>query len=407
MLVLAWLTAGIAAGIVGMACAIVLHTVQAAAFGYQHDSFIYGVQNAPPWRRVLALTIAGAVAGTAWWRLRAAGPLESVSMAMHPRSPDEPPQLPFWRTTADGVIQLFAVGCGASIGREGAPRQIAAAASVQISTRIGITPEQARTLMAAAAGAGLAAVYNVPLAGTLFVVEVMRQARRPLEALGTAVICTVAAVSAWPVVGSGPLLKMPDSGLEVHWTQMLPVLIAIVVGGLFLGALLTQAVVWARLNAPQPTWRLPVIMAGGFGVVGLVSIARPEVPGNGKGILELLLVEQPAWSLLFSLLLLKFALTVLTLRVGAVGGLLMPSLAMGAMLGASVASLAGLGGADIGACMLSGSIAVLAVTQRAPFFALALALELTWPGLPLVLCAIGAAIAATIGGRVAQRIGLD
>lgn len=417
----AWLGTGVAAGLVGIACTLLLHLFQWLAFGYVHEDFLHGVLHAPPWRRVAALTIGGVLAGLAWWRIRAAGPLDSIASATRPpnraAAADAPdpdatsagqealPRLPFWRTTADAVIQLFAVGFGASVGREGAPRQIAGAAALDIAARSGVTARQARTLIAVGAGAGLGAVYNVPVAAAVFVWEVLRRARSPREAAGTLVVCLVAAAVAWPVVGMGPVLEMPLPGGELGWSDLAPVAAGVALAGLVIGAVFARSVAWAQRHAPAPTWRLPVVMGAGFAVVGLVAVARPEILGNGKGILELLLVGQPAAGVLALLVLLKLGLTVLTLRVGAVGGLLMPSLAVGASFGAAVAVAAGLEPAAVVACTVVGAVAVLAVTQRAPWFALLFALELTWPPLPVVALACGAAVVAAIGGLIAHRSG--
>lgn len=419
LVVAAWLGTGVAAGVVGIACTLLLHVFQWLAFGYVHEDFLHGVLHAPPWRRVLALTIGGVLAGLAWWRIRAAGPLDSIASATQP--PNQPPEaaatdpdtsstgvealprLPFWRTTAEAVIQLFAVGFGASVGREGAPRQIAGAAALVIAARSGVTARQARTVIAVGAGAGLGAVYNVPLAAAVFVWEVLRHARSPREIGGTLVVCLVAAAVAWPVVGMGPVLEMPLPDGELSWSRLTPVAVGVAPAGLVIGAVFARSVQWAQRHAPAPTWRLPVVMGAGFAVVGLVAVARPEILGNGKGILELLLVEQPALGVLALLVGLKLVLTVLTLRVGAVGGLLMPSLAVGASFGAAVAVAAGLDPAEVVACTAVGAVAVLAVTQRAPWFALVFTLELTWPPLPVVALACGTAVLAALGGLLAHR----
>jgi H+/Cl- antiporter ClcA len=104
---------------------------------------------------------------------------------------------------------------------------------------------------------------------------------------------------------------------------------------------------------------------------------------------------------------LKPVATAVCLRTGAVGGLLTPSVALGAVVGALAghAEAALWPGTPVGALAVVGAGAVLAVTQRAPITAVVLAVELTHGGLalvvPLVLCAGGALATAeaTVAGR--------
>jgi H+/Cl- antiporter ClcA len=117
MLTAALLT-GVAAGAAGVLLTLLLHLVQHLAFGYTEASFLVGVLRASPQRRVLALAIGGLIVGTLWWALRRwSRPVPSVEQVLEDGSGRPPTPT----VTADAVLQIMAVGFGASLGREGAP----------------------------------------------------------------------------------------------------------------------------------------------------------------------------------------------------------------------------------------------------------------------------------------------
>ncbi len=83
------------------------------------------------------------------------------------------------------------MGAGASLGREGAPRQFAAALGDLGTSRWALTAEDREILLGCAAGAGLAAVYSVPLGGALFALQIVLRTWN-LRAVGTALITSSA-----------------------------------------------------------------------------------------------------------------------------------------------------------------------------------------------------------------------
>jgi chloride channel protein, CIC family len=83
-------------------------------------------------------------------------------------------RMPALRTLGSAVLSVIIVGMGASLGREGAPKQAGAVFANFFSDRIQLSDEQRRLLVACGSGAGMAAAYGVPLGGALFSLEVMR-----------------------------------------------------------------------------------------------------------------------------------------------------------------------------------------------------------------------------------------
>lgn len=377
------LLGGVLAGLIGGAMAWLIHR-------FHHFTA------AGPLPPVLAAGLGGVVAGLGWWWLRRTRPIRSVEESATTDTP-----LPLGRTVADALFQLLAVGSGISLGREQAPRQSAAAVLDRLSRALRIDETHRRLLVASAAGAGLAAVYNVPLAGVLFTLEAM-PVRRSWRTLGIATtMSAVATVTAWPLVGATSVYQLPDAPFDPLVLWVLPVLLpaAVVVGRLFL-ALMKSAHGWKVLD---PRW-LPLSVGAATAGVVTVSQFLPGVTGNGEDIVRTALDPVTALPLLLTLLVVKPLLTAASLGSGAVGGTLTPALAVGAALGAGAGALAGAGPETVPMLALVGAAMVLAVMQKAPLFAAVIAWELTWAPLwtiPLLL--LGAVVAYLLGHRPWRR----
>ncbi len=388
LLVVVLLT-GAGAGLGGIALTLLLHLVQHLAYGHTEDTFLRGVEQASVVRRVLVMTVGGAAVGIGWWLLGSLRPRQP-SVADGVQEPGRLARLPV--STLDAGLQIVAVGLGASLGREGAPRQVGAALGSWLAGRARLTPAQRSTVVACGAGAGLAAVYNVPLSGALFTLEVLLRSARPRHVVPAALSSAVATAVA--------LLLLPDAptydatGLAVTGPLLL---FAVLIGPVAAGAGAMFLQVMAAAGAHRPgTGRLPVTVPGAFAIVGALAAGYPELLGNGKGLTQIALTGRPALLLLAAVLVLKPLATALCLSSGANGGLLTPALATGAVLGA----LSGRGwelllpGTAPGGYALVTATAVLATTQRAPLTALALGLELTHAtGALLVPMALATAVA--------------
>ena len=390
--VLAIVVVGVLTGIGGAALTLLLHAAQHLVFGDVGGSFAQDVRAASPLRRVVGMTLAGAVIGLAWWQLRRRMTLVGVRTAL-----GEPPtRLPFRSTALDAVTQIVAVGAGASLGREGAPRQLAAAFGEIVSSRLGFEPQHRRVLLGAAAGAGLAAVYNAPVAGILFAVEIVLVTVDYVAIASAGLMSCIAVVVAWPVVGRSAIYQ-----LGAHTTASDVWIWAVAAGPVcaVVGREFNRLMDLARRGSPQrPTAALPVHVVAAMAIVGAVAMALPGVTGNGKSVLEALVGRSGlSAGVLVALLIAKPLVTALCLRGGLVGGLITPSMATGGSLGALVA--VGLGhthGGDVTmvVCAMVGAAAMLASTQQAPIMAGVFMLEVSqappslW--LPVAIAVLGA-----------------
>jgi H+/Cl- antiporter ClcA len=387
---LALLGTGVAAGLAGIALTLLLHVVQHLAFKYTEDTFLQGVIEASPVRRVGALAAGGVVAGVGWWLLRRFTRRHSVERAISA----EPAPLPVFSTTLDSCLQVIVVGLGASLGREGAPRQLAAAIGGWLAERCRLDAEQRRIVIAAGAGAGLAAVYNVPLAGCVFAAEVLLGSLSRRTLIPAAVASAVATAVSWLVLPNVPIYvvgQLPLTGSLLVWS----VLAGPVVGSA--GWAFRRLTTWARAARPRG-WSLILAAVPTFAALGLLAAWLPALLGNGKGAMQLALVGPLGLGTAAALAVLKPVVTAACLRSGAEGGLLTPSLSTGALLGVTTGLLWTLiwPGAAVGAFAVVGAAAMLAVTQRSPLCAVVLAIELTHSGLTLlvpILVAVGLASA--------------
>ncbi|TLH67541.1 chloride channel protein [Mycolicibacterium aubagnense] len=383
------LLTGLLAGVAGATTVSLLHAVEHLAYHYSYGLLLDGIGASSPVRRALAPAVGGALAGFGWWILRRRSGVPSLSATIAGKKPMQ--HLPM---AADAALQVVAVGSGASLGRETAPRQLAAVLSSYGTTWLGrltastmgtLTARDREILLSCAAGAGLGAVYSVPLGGAFFAARVMMGSWHP-RVVGTALLTSSLAVAvSRPVTHFERNLVWPNPALSYQFT-MLAVAIAplAVVVGLTFNRLVSLA-------GPKPqltSWVLiPGVALAGL-VTGICSIYRPELPGNGRSVLVVAVGSNLTLAAAVVILLLKPLLTALYLRLGAVGGLITPALATGAAAG-TVATLAlnslAHTNLHVAAVALTCAAGVLAITQRAPAFAALFVWELAHPPVWLLL----------------------
>ena len=181
---------GLLAGVAGLSTTFVLRFVQHLTYHYSFGTLLAGVTGSSPVRRVLGPMVGAALAGLGWWilRRRSEVPPLAPTIARHDR-------IPRLTWSIDAVLQVLLVGSGASLGREGAPRQFAAAlGDLGTGWLRRLSPRDREILLACAAGAGLGAVYAVPLAGALFSARILLNTWHP-RALGAAFLTSSLAVA--------------------------------------------------------------------------------------------------------------------------------------------------------------------------------------------------------------------
>lgn len=382
--------AGVAAGLIGIAMALLLELFEALFYGVAHGGLLERLAAAPPWRRVLAPAMGGLVAGGVWWWLRATGGVADVETAMADHSGRAATRMGLVRPFLDAVTQVLTVGSGNSVGREGAPRLAAGAVAAGLTARLGIGRPESAILIASAAGAGLAAMYNAPLGGAAYAVElVMVAGMRRRGALVAVPVCVIATLVSWLHSHGRPAFEIASQGLS-SGTVLGLVLLVPVAAALGVGARRLWS--WMLARRVRAVRWLPVAIGVAGLITGLVSLWVPAVVGNGRDAMEVALgAHVPEDSsgapgavlvMLLGIVALKPVLTGLTLGAGATGGRLAPSLAVGSSAGAALAIALQAGGVEtsISVLAMAGAGAVLATTQKAPVFGIVFTWELARAG---------------------------
>lgn len=375
---LAVITTGVVAGVAGMVLALILHAIQHYAFGYSSahvisaESFLQGVSDSPPLRRITAIIAGGAVAGFGWWLLGRYGrPRVSIKSAVS--TPSSP--MPTGTTIVHALLQIITVALGSPLGREVAPREMGALAGGVIARRIGLNDDEGRILIACGAGAGLAAVYNVPLAGALFSLEVLLLSFSWEKTFAAVVTSAIAAWTATFGLGNESQYHFTSAELP-HTFTLWACAAGPVLGLAAWGFRKTTGKARASVRS---NWQMPVICLSAFTVLAALSLFYPQLPGNGKGPMQLAISDGLDYRHAAILLGLKLLVILAVLRGGAEGGLLTPGLTVGGLL--SLLLCAGwqlvFPGGEALSFALVGGAAFLAASMQMPLTAVVLVLEFT------------------------------
>ena len=405
---------------------LLLYGVEHVMLGYVEGSELPGPFGVPAVRRAISVTIGLAVAGVIWYFLRnKTTKVPSVKKAVAGE------RMPVWQTLVHVVLQIGIVGSGASIGREVAPRELGAMLAQRFCDLFHIEGADGidrRMVVAVAAGAGLGGVYNAPLAGMFFAVEILLvdvTLEKVAFGLGMSAIAAFVAAS---IKGHHTFYDITAMQPQSTPTLMLFAVLCGAACGVA-GAWFRKGSQWAESHQSHDKhilWQMPL---AGL-VTGLAAIVVPQVMGNGRAAAQLgfstfvpegsaaagasqsassaaaspwnllagggnvsgsastavnagFQLSQSNIAMLLGVLALTFIakalVTLMTIRSGASGGVLQPGIALGSTLGAMLGLIwILLFPADsVTACALIGAAALLSASQQAPLMAMCLVMELT------------------------------
>lgn len=235
---------------------------------------------------------------------------------------------------------LLALGSGLSLGRQGPTVQIGAALAAQLSRWVPTSPEYRRQLISAGAAAGLAAGFNAPIAGVLFVVEELLQDFSDLT-LGSAILASfIGAVVSRLLGGQGLNLAMDSRSISLS-VEDLPFLIILGLLAGLLGSLFRTGIFGSLAFFRQfKGLGLPERIGLAGLITGLVGVFLPVAAVDNTGLQEFFVTGSAGWQLIAIAFVVKFLLTLLAYGSGAAGGIFAPSLVLGAALGCLVNFLA-------------------------------------------------------------------
>ncbi len=296
--------------------------------------FMDRVLATPWWLRILIPTLGGLAVGPviAFWAPEARGPgvpevIEAAALREGHISP-RMALLKVWCT-------VLTIATGGSVGREGPAVGIGAAIGSCMTRLFSFSAGKGRICLACGVAAGFAATFNTPISGALFTIEVIL-ADLEIVYLGHIVIAAIVAVLiSRQFLGDFPTFTVAPFTLH-HNSELLVYLALGVLAGLVAIAFTRgiYATDGAFRRLPLPAWLKPAL--GGLGL-GLLAVACPYVLGVGYDSINLSLAGKFALGAAVFLLAGKYLATVLCLGSGMSGGIMGPSLFMGATLGTTLA----------------------------------------------------------------------
>lgn len=332
----------------------------------------------PWWQRLLTPALGGALAGaTILYGGRFAGKKSSTDYMEAIVLRDG--TIPSRSSLVKCLSALFTIASGGSIGREGPLVQLSSMLASLVGRFRNWPAPRRRLIVACGAAAGIASAYNAPIAGSLFVAEVVLGSLA-MESFGPLIFSSViSTLTVRQLLNGNPLYEIPPFRLNSNW-EILPYTAMGLVAGLiapwFLRLLRASENLFAKSGLPLA----PRLALGGL-IVGALSIAYPEVCGNGYTTVNAILHGKWLWQSLAAVFIFKIIATSATFGSGAVGGVFTPTLFVGASLGylfgCGVHSLWPNPAIDPSAFALVGMGAFLAATTHAPLMAMLMLFEVT------------------------------
>lgn len=367
----------------------------------EQEHLVAAASGLPLWARVLIPTVGATLGGLVMWAghrwiKRPRGPeyMEAVLVGDG--------KLPLGPNLTRTLSSLIGVSSGITIGREGTMIQFAALVSSLLG-RIGKTDAAHRRLIVACgAAAGFAGAYHAPIAGTLFVAEII---------LGGLALREIAAVLVAAVMGELTTQALFATG-PLYLAHTIPVVgFADLLDAVFIGViagLLGPAFLWLLDTARrryQPLISFLPLRMGLMGLlIGLLSMIRPEVWGNGYSVVQSMLVDHWALSTLALVFVLRIIAVTAASAAGIPGGVLTPTLMLGGAIGLMVQHTALLGDATHAQALwvLVGMGSLLAATTHAPAMSAIMVFEIT-RNYNVVLAAMPACVVASVIGSLLRE----
>jgi chloride channel protein, CIC family len=249
------------------------------------------------------------------------------------------------------LASALAIGSGAAVGREGPIIQIGSALGSTLGQVIHMMPGQRITLVAAGAGAGIAATFNTPLGGVMFAIELMMPEVSVRTFLPVAIATGAATFVGRIFFGLQPAFAVPPlpplnvdatAGLTLCLYALLGAITGLAAAGFVRGLALAEDV-FDKIKGRYLRHVLGMLMVGVLIYALQRTYGQYYVEGVGYATIQAILMGQMALPAILALLFVaKLAATSVSLGSGSSGGIFSPSLFMGATIGGAFAALASL-----------------------------------------------------------------
>ncbi len=228
---------------------------------------------------------------------------------------------------------VLAIGSGLSLGREGPSVQLGAAVGQGFSKIFKRVKLEEKYLITSGASAGLAAAFNAPLAGVMFALEEVHKNFSPVVLLSSLAAALSADFVSSSFFGLKPVINISGLSPLPLKSYMFIIILGVIIGVLgvlFNKSILTIQKLYSKIRfIPKTFWILiPLLISVGLGFV------LPQVLGGGHElIVSLLTPNNFPLTFLLVLLFVKFLFTMVSYGSGAPGGIFLPLLSIGALIG--------------------------------------------------------------------------
>ena len=360
---------GFIAGLVGASYTHLLHGIQHFVYNYSsadHLSFGAAVARVSPIERLIPLIVCGAIGGVGWVLIHRYGKgVVDIKTAVSGKMDMNP-----ITTVLHATLQIITVGIGSPLGREVAPREASAGITTFLVKHFDIKQEDRQLLIACAAGAGLAAVYNSPLSAAIFTLETLLLTWN-IRAMSAALLCCGLATFVTRQAGVGDVIQytMAQPSLGSHYVEF-----SIVLGAVLFN--ITQSKLPA-IHRSSPVM-IPISIVA-FTLIGVLAMYFPEILGNGKAGNELTFTNDITWTYALGLFGSKWVAVLLALAAGAYGGRITPSMMLGSTLGIVFGTVWAIAIAPVslGMSAFVGAVVFLGLAQKMPMTSCVFMLELS------------------------------
>ncbi|MDZ8094256.1 MAG: chloride channel protein [Nostoc sp. DedQUE05] len=306
-----------------------------------------------------------------------------------------------WRVAGVKLLSaIIAIGSGMTLGRQGPTVQVGAGLAAGMSRWVPTSPDHRRQMIAAGAGAGLAAAFNAPIAGVLFIVEELLQDLSGLT-LGTAIIASFIGGVISRLLGGGSLdlnLQLVKSSSQFSIPEIPFFILLGILAGLF-GALFNRGIIFSIKFYERLHISLPLRVALAGFISGVVVAMLPPSFRDNTGLRESLITGNSHPSVAAIAFAAQFILTLIAFGSGAPGGLFAPSLILGSCLGhiigVSELYITGVGSPTTYA--LAGMGGFFSAVSKVPITAIVIVFEMTTDFnlvLPLMIVSVAAYLVA-------------
>ena len=243
--------------------------------------------------------------------------------------------IPFRTTLFHTIAPAICIGSGGTVGPEGPAAQIGGGVASKLGQLFGLSDQRKRMFTAAGAGAAISAVFNTPLGGIFFALEVILLNDFHTATFSALILASVTASAVSRIfLGDSPAFQFDSAVVGPYQDYYLFIILGIFAGILSLLFIRYSSIVNVlfknKFKKIYPQW---LIMSVVGLIVGVSGYFYSDIFGIGYDTINRVLAGSVTWQLILVLLVLKFVLVPLILSSGGFGGLFAPTLFMGATFG--------------------------------------------------------------------------